>query len=97
MTESIIEFFSELFAYIRHGKVDGITIATSEEDVELARCAHGNRVCPPHTLVWGGVGDETCRSALRPRGHIAGPLEYSHLTSAEDLEIRTDSHQRSGT
>ena len=38
MTESIIEFFSELFAYIRHGKVDGITIATSEEDVELARC-----------------------------------------------------------
>ena len=37
MIEAIKDFFSELFTYIRHGKVDSIAIATSAEDVELAR------------------------------------------------------------
>jgi hypothetical protein len=41
MIEAIKEFFSELFTYIRHGKIDSIIIATSQDNVGFARTVQG--------------------------------------------------------
>ena len=35
--EAIKDFFIELISYIRHGEVDSVAVATSVEDVEIAR------------------------------------------------------------